>query len=372
MLKLKYMKGRLYSSRYRLYSLLAFSSLLLLAASSFSPAKVLADFFVLAPYIVTASPENTSALANGEDEITMHIHVTGYKCAATNAWAISTSECNDGSEAIAYDAARPVWVRFNSQSAGESIDVSAEPFWTDGDGNGTVSLKSSTIQTASVQFFVAGADSNYASSDTITIRFDDPEETSPDPPASSSAPSSRTSGGSSKAAIGTTADAPKDISLSTIEYQGQSLSDFDKATFALGEDITLRGTTQPNAIVTLYIHSDPQTVSFPADAEGKWAYVITGLEPGEHSVEADFRASQDAAPSDRKLLAHFTIEAQANGPDGKLTTQSDKKAAAKKHTSLWPAVLVGTVVALVLMGVALYFVAPLRKRIQSLLARLRR
>ncbi len=362
------------SNKYKLFGLFSIATLLSLVAGNFSGAKVHADLFSLVPYIVAASPENTSATANGEDEITIHIHVTGYRCSVYPAYPVSTDECSDGSEPTAYDAARELYIQYKSRSNFQNINASVgselisegEAFFSDSDGNVSVSFTSSAPQTTTVQFVLPGADSNYARSDVINIAFKGPETPSPGPSSPSKSESKTINNNN-----GTPGKLASEVTLSGIEYKGQNLSSLENVTFAYGESITLRGTAQPNAIVTLYIHSESRTVSFPADSTGNWAYAVSDLESGAHSIEADFRTSQDAKPTARKLLANFVIADAPVKTESKVPIRRTDKVETKKRSSILPAVITGVAIVLGLIGAA-YFIVPLRKRFQKLLLRHKR
>lgn len=88
-----------------------------------------------------------------------------------------------------------------------------------------------------------------------------------------------------------------------------------KMEFHEGSGITFSGKTVPNAIVTLYVYSEPKKYVVTADKEGNWSYTVTGLEPGEHRAEVEATDPVTKKTSERKEIAKFIVKsAVVNSP----------------------------------------------------------
>lgn len=73
------------------------------------------------------------------------------------------------------------------------------------------------------------------------------------------------------------------------------------------KDIVLSGTAAPNAVVTLYIFSDPQVTTVTADANGLWSYTVKGLVTGDHHVETEVLDPATNTKTKRINLTSFRI-----------------------------------------------------------------
>lgn len=110
----------------------------------------------------------------------------------------------------------------------------------------------------------------------------------------------------------------------------------DTATTVLpvNKPLVLSGKTIPNGIVTLTIHSTPRTATVTADANGNWTYTVTGLESGQHHVEA---AVTD--PTTKLTSAPVTIAAFTLGPSNARNVAATGHAATSKK-AVSPLILV--------------------------------
>ena len=98
--------------------------------------------------------------------------------------------------------------------------------------------------------------------------------------------------------------------LSEVLLNDRPIASLTSAIYKTGKALALRGKAPPNSTINLYIFSTPRTASVKADSEGKWAYNITGLEPGQHRVEASLTDSTGKITQERTVIARFTIAAQ--------------------------------------------------------------
>ena len=89
-------------------------------------------------------------------------------------------------------------------------------------------------------------------------------------------------------------------------------------TYNKSQPITLTGKAAPNSTVKLYIHSELKTAETRADANGDWSYEITGLEPGDHRVEAEV-IDESGSASEKIEIAAFSVVEVANAEDGQVS-----------------------------------------------------
>ncbi len=121
-----------------------------------------------------------------------------------------------------------------------------------------------------------------------------------------------TTGGSATPAPSATATpAPTTITTETpvteLAINGQT--DVTQNPIITANTITLSGKTTPNADVTLYIFSEPQTIKTKADGEGVWTATVAYIENGEHRVEAEVVDPTTGQTSARTQIAAFTVAA---------------------------------------------------------------
>ena len=82
-----------------------------------------------------------------------------------------------------------------------------------------------------------------------------------------------------------------------------------KPSFPEGEKIVLSGKSFANAKIDLTIYSTPRTASVTADKDGLWTYSLTGLEDGDHKVEAKVTDPASGKTSENVLIATFSVMA---------------------------------------------------------------
>lgn len=73
------------------------------------------------------------------------------------------------------------------------------------------------------------------------------------------------------------------------------------------EGVVISGTAAPNALVTLYIFSDPVVVNVTADTNGVWSHTIRDLPAGDHHVETEISDPATKTKTKRINLASFRI-----------------------------------------------------------------
>lgn len=123
-----------------------------------------------------------------------------------------------------------------------------------------------------------------------------------------------------------------------------------------GEPILFKGTSIPDATITLRISSDPIEVTTISDASGNWSYTLTqALEAGDHTVEIAVR-SQDGEKSSFSDPLRFQVEAIKTSSSTLTNEPSSTPASDSTRSSL------GIVVAIVLVLLAIAFGLHYMKR----------
>ena len=93
------------------------------------------------------------------------------------------------------------------------------------------------------------------------------------------------------------------------------------------QSLVLSGQTVAKGLVSLYIYSEPQKATVTADDQGNWSHTISGLEPGEHRVEAEVTDPTNGKTSEKKELIRFSV-LQA-------TAASEPVLAQAKNPEIW-------------------------------------
>lgn len=267
----------------------------------------------LSPTQITAS--TTSAAADGKSTITFTVFTFNYECPETGPKSFYPGPCADGSEPSktpTTDEKITIYTTSTNNTFGStSTGTQGLPYVTTGaDGKTTFTVASST---AGSKKFIAtheedGTESAQSSSVTVTFSA----------PASTSTTTSKSNTTTTKT---TETPAPETPKLATLETAGQpAASTNDKITIANAEPLTVKGTTVANGVVKLYIFSTPREATTTADANGNWSYEVTGLEPGDHHIEAEVTDPKTNKTSTRATLATFTI----SKPIQKVTTTQPK------------------------------------------------
>ncbi len=133
-----------------------------------------------------------------------------------------------------------------------------------------------------------------------------------------------------------------------------------KLSFPAGKDVRVSGKTFPSAKVELTIYSTPRTATVTADKDGVWTYVISGLEAGDHRVEAKVTDPISGNTSENKLLATFSVIAPPAVAVKNSSTPSQSSTDTAKQSLIVPgvAILLGCIVA----GIAVWQYVRTRKK----------
>lgn len=208
---------------------------------------------------------------------------------------------------------------------------------------GSYTVASTVAQTETATLYGPGLGGLAANSDTtvnLTFSAYTPPATSP-----------------KKAAPAPAAPAPTAPAAPTIaasEVGGTKITDATKPlTLQANQPLVLAGKTVPNGVVTLTIHSTPRTATVTADKDGSWTYTVTGLEAGQHHVEATVTDPTTKLTSAPAVLADFTV-----APVKAVQKAVDP---VKKKSSLLPMAAYGGV-ALVVIAAGVLVLIMLKRR----------
>lgn len=303
--------------------------------------------------IFTFSPSSSSATADGQSVISIGIFAYDYKCSTPDSYG-SYHYTTDPSYCAAngYGTANTDPLALSNltvSASGSGNTITPTSIATDGTGHASFSIKSSVAETKTITISAFGGNYIYG---TTAISF-----TNPAPVQTPSAPvttTPKTSAPTTPAATPTqtpaaaTATTPATPNISTVTSGDAPVDTAKPITLDQSKPLVLSGTTVPNGVVTLTIHSTPKTVTTTADKDGHWTYTISGLEAGDHYVEAAVTdpATNKTSPATKVLAFTLTKKpAQTTAT----TASSPKK---QSH-----AILISTVVviALAALGGTWYF-----------------
>jgi hypothetical protein len=132
----------------------------------------------------------------------------------------------------------------------------------------------------------------------------------PSPPSAPSSSSAKSSAKTSPAPAPPAAPrdaAPSAPTLVKVTVGGSEIDASSAISLKPSDSLVLSGKTLPNATVNLTIHSAPKTVTTKADAEGSWTYTISGLDSGDHTVNATVTDPTNNQTSASVALLSFLV-----------------------------------------------------------------
>ncbi len=210
---------------------------------------------------------------------------------------------------------------------GSGNNLSASNLTTDNTGNAQVTLNSSVAETKTVN--VNCNNGTYIiASQTITFSAA-PAQITPTPtskPSVAKTPAVTTPTPTS--APTTEATAPT-APIFNIILAGSTIASTDTPTVQSNKPIVLSGTTLPNGVVNISVHSALHTYTVTADKSGNWTYTVptADLPPGTHHIDATVTdpATGKTSPSSQVLafsLAKVLIPASTIAPKSKAGNSS--------------------------------------------------
>jgi hypothetical protein len=271
----------------------------------------------------------SSASANGSSTITFTYNYFLYTCSQPNF---------DGSAIYPSDAG---WCEANNYGTTQTTPTNPSTpdlitvtgsnntlSKTSADGSsGSFTLKSTTAESKTVSLHAYVYDGQPAEQQpvdkSVVVSFVVP---------SASAPTPKTTTPTTSQSTTNTPQAPAAPTASSVKVDGTTQDASKAVSVASDKPLLLSGKTVPNGVVTLTIHSIPKTVTATADKDGNWSYTVTGLEPGDHYVEASVTDPATSKTSPTAKLLSFTVTAATPvAASHKLADTSVKKS----HSSLY-------------------------------------
>jgi|GEM_PF-1216741 len=295
---------------------------------------------------ISLTPSISSALANATDEITVSVYAYEYKCSASgpiNYYYTNPDDCAANGHGTATEVAAYPGTTANTKiTASDGAILSSTTVSPDASGHASFTVRSASAGTKSIS---AAYSWDTVPASTIQVTF-----TSPAPAAASVTPATPT-----KIAPKTTPTTPAPAQppaapvLAEVKV-GDAVTTATNPQIDSSKPLVLSGKTVPNGTITLTIHSTPRTVTAVADANGDWNYTVTGLEPGDHYVEAAVTDPVTKLTSSPVKILSFTLT-KAKQPKATAGAKTVATAQPKKsHTTLILAGAAGIVVILAAAG----------------------
>lgn len=286
---------------------------------TFTVLAVLAAFFIPGfksyagggDWNTAMAPSGSSVAADGSSAITFSVHAYYYTCSLhdSNGYLVTSTDPNYCS-ANGYGTASETGMNISGspiQVTGSGNTLSSSTLTTDSSGHGSFTLKSTVAESKTVSVLTQGG-GLLASS---TVSFTSPASSTTTTSTSSTKPKTTTTTTPSPATTSATPTSPAataNPTLATVKV-GSAMTTDTSPTLNQNQPLVLSGKTVPNGIVTLTIHSTPKTVTTTADKDGNWSYTVTGLEPGNHTIQASVKDPATGQSSTPAQLLAFTVKA---------------------------------------------------------------
>ncbi len=106
--------------------------------------------------------------------------------------------------------------------------------------------------------------------------------------------------------------------LSTVPHTRVTLFDNVSPYFAnKSKALTFKGVSEPNAVLLLFVYSEPLVLTTTADSEGRWSYTLEDpLEPGQHEIFVAVEKDGNIMRSEGKVFAIAEQPASLGNPNG--------------------------------------------------------
>jgi hypothetical protein len=233
------------------------------------------------------------------NSITLSLHTYYYHCSSDSnpdpnyGYTIAEPPCPAGySNPVKQDHAN---VPATISISGSGNTLSASSVTTDASGNAHVTLSSSVAESKTVK--VLDPQSNDAVKATVAVTFT----------AAPSATPKSVSTTTPKPTPAASALAVPAAPTAAIKVGSLTVKPDEIPTIKSGQPVSLSGETVANGVITVYVFSEPKKYTVTADKDGNWSYIVSGLEPGEHHVEAEVTDPATGKTSLRAQVLAFKI-----------------------------------------------------------------
>ena len=293
-------------------------------------------------YNISMTPSASSTTVS--HTITVDLYAYVYRCSIADQYGTDTYTTNPngcaGHGTAIKEAADPSSDKNTKLTvSGAGATLSTNTVSPNSAGHATFTVKSSATGTKNISAAYAW-DSTPVK--TIQVTFTSPTVATTTTPSISTV---------SKATPVAAPTAPK---LAEVKIDGNTVSTSTPLLIGDSKPLDLSGKTVANGIVTLTIHSTPRTTTATADKNGNWSYSVSGLEPGNHYIDASVTDPKTKKTSPTTKLLSFTVTAAKLPIPAANITQPKKS-----KTSMW---IAGGVILLLIVAGATWLI---RKRLQK-------
>jgi hypothetical protein len=245
---------------------------------------------------VTASP--SSATINST--ITIDAYIYNYKCSTPDSYG-NYYEVEDPNYCASHGYGSPIETAVGGltryiEVSGSGNTVSPASIKANASGHANFTVTSSVAEAKTVTIYEPGRVKR--SSTTITFKA----------PASTPAPKKTTT---TTPAPAPEVAAPAALTPESIQVDGKSVTADQKVSVQQDKSLIVTGKTVANGVVTIYVFSEPKKYTVAADKDGNWTYSLSGLEPGDHHVEAEVTDPATNKTSTRGTILSFAVTAPA-------------------------------------------------------------
>lgn len=245
------------------------------------------------------------------------------------------------------------WFDLQSTGSGNTLSSSKPQF--DSGGRASVNFSSTTAESKVVSLVFLPGNGESDTIGSISVAFEAAASTAPgtnqaNPVVKPVAPSTEKPAPQPNTATveQSKADKPAPPIASGLKVAGESYSSESSPKLKTGEPITISGKTVPNGIVTLVVHSTPQTFMITADDDGNWSQTVTNLEDGDHYAEASVTDPATNQTSEMTKLMEFSVIPKDTATKVVASVESD--AGSNSKNLLLTGVLISFLAAIAFVG----------------------
>lgn len=263
-----------------------------------------------------------SVVANGSASVTITVNGYSWMCGPgldNGTYVADPNTCAGGSVGAvrSNQAGQPV----NVTISGSGNTITPSSTTTDAGGNAVFTIKSTVVETKTLQIYAPIAPGPAVLVGTKTVSFTAPVTSSG---SSSSTPSAPAAAAKATTAAPTAtptttptptpaaaAQAALPVMAASVQVAGANVKSTDKPTVKSNEPVELSGKTVPNGVVSIYVFSTPKKYTVTADKDGNWSYKVAGLPVGDHHIEATVTDPATGKTSAQVKVLAFTVSKAA-------------------------------------------------------------
>jgi hypothetical protein len=233
--------------------------------------------------------------------VTVSIYSYYYVCTTPFRGGLEPDYCEKHDYGTSTETAAPGADNTQITVSGSGNTLSNDKPVTDSSGHGSFTLTSSVAESKTIEAHYQTNETSSGFLGSASISFTTPA------PSQAAAVKKATPAPSAKPATPEVTP-PAALTPESIQVDGKSITADQKVSVLQDKSLTLTGKTVPNGVVTLYIFSEPKKYTVTADKDGNWTYEVSGLEPGDHHVEAEVTDPATGKISARGQVLAFSVE----------------------------------------------------------------